>query len=110
MIHRNKDNQIEGTVLTAIQKNHDELESRFEKRTAELEKLNEELSKEIEKRKKFEADLKLPLQRYLSSWWFYHLFFTMGDISSVISNLNPFDQFTDFIPVELLYGQQTPKV
>jgi PAS domain S-box-containing protein len=42
----------------ALQKAKDELEIRVGERTAELEKLNEELRKEIEKRKEFEAELR----------------------------------------------------
>ena len=41
-----------------LKKTHVELESRVQERTAELEKLNEELRREIEKRKKYEAELK----------------------------------------------------
>ncbi|MFO7971471.1 MAG: ATP-binding protein [Desulfobacterales bacterium] len=48
-----------------LQKTHDELESRVQERTAELAKLNENLRKEIQKRKKFEADLKLKSNRIL---------------------------------------------
>ncbi len=48
-----------------LQKTHDELESRVQERTAELTKLNEELKKEIERRKKFEADLKLQSKKIL---------------------------------------------
>jgi PAS domain S-box-containing protein len=40
-----------------LRRSRDDLEVRVQERTAELEKLNEKLSKEIEKRKKFEVDL-----------------------------------------------------
>lgn len=42
-----------------LQKHQNALEFRVQERTAELQRLNEELKNEIERRKKFEADLKL---------------------------------------------------
>ncbi len=48
-----------------LHKSHVELEARVRERTAELEKLNEEMRKEIERRRKFEADLKLHSQKIL---------------------------------------------
>ncbi|MDZ7700361.1 MAG: ATP-binding protein [Deltaproteobacteria bacterium] len=48
-----------------LQKTQDELEFRVQERTAELAKSNENLRKEIETRKKFEADLKLQHKKIL---------------------------------------------
>jgi PAS domain S-box-containing protein len=45
-------------VEEALRKARDDLELRVQERTAELEDLNEALRREIEKRKRFEADLK----------------------------------------------------
>jgi PAS domain S-box-containing protein len=52
----------------ALQRAHDELELRVQERTAELEDLNEALSQEIEKRKKFEAALKMQGERILAAY------------------------------------------
>ncbi len=49
----------------ALHKAHDVLEARVQERTAELEELNEKLRKEIDRRKKFEADLKLQSKKIL---------------------------------------------
>jgi hypothetical protein len=49
----------------ALRKAKHELEIRVMERTAELENLNKELRKEIENRKKFEADLRLKGERIL---------------------------------------------
>ncbi|MCF8051042.1 MAG: PAS domain-containing protein [Desulfobacterales bacterium] len=48
-----------------LQKSHDDLEWRVKERTAELSKTNEELRREIEKRKNFEADLKLKSKKII---------------------------------------------
>ncbi|MCA1794538.1 MAG: PAS domain S-box protein [Desulfobacteraceae bacterium] len=50
-----------------LSKSRDELELRVKERTFELQKVNEELKGEIERRKKFEADLKLQSKKILKA-------------------------------------------
>jgi signal transduction histidine kinase len=49
----------------ALRKSKNELELRVQERTAELEKLNEDLRREVERRKKFEAGLKNSTQKII---------------------------------------------
>ena len=48
----------------ALRQAHDDLEQRVEERTAELEKVNEQLKKEIDERKRIEEDLRSSEKRY----------------------------------------------
>ncbi len=52
---------------TDLRRSRDGLEEQVQKRTAELEKLNEALKMEVEKRKKFETDLKLQNKKILKA-------------------------------------------
>jgi len=84
-----RDISLRKKIEDELQKAHDELEQRVEKRTSELVSINKKLEKEIEKRKRSEQALRESEEKYRSIFESFHDVYYRTDKEGKITLISP---------------------